>query len=362
MGVFERPDSAYWWLYLETTKRKERTAFLLGETTAQRRDSKRLATDLYHQRMNELAARLYRLPSAQPGIRFDKYADVYERDTIAHKKGAQREIDGLKPIRRFFGDDLLTAIDPDRVKAYHTWRLTPNANGRKVSANTVNREVAVVKAMLRDAVPKYLSASPIAGMKLLPTIKPKRRLMRDAEEAKLLAVGDATDRALLILGVDGLIRLGDLLELKRTDRARGWIYVADPKSGEPYEVALTPRAAKALDALPNRGPYYFAKFRHAKNPRDWTGAVRQRFERLCELASIPYGKKAHGFTFHWGTRRTGAHRLIVRKKRSIPGVQRQGNWKTADVLLSIYAEADRNDQRKAVGLFPIGSRKVTKSA
>ena len=342
MGLFTRPTSKYWWIYLETTKRKERTEFLIGETTAQKHDSRKLALDRYHQRMNELAARLYRLPSAQPAIRFDKFAATYERDTIPHHRGAEREATALKPLRAFFDQDLLTAIDQDRVKTYYTHRRAT------VAARTVNREVDLLKSMLRDAVPKYLTASPLVGMKRLSTVKPKRRLMTPTEEAKLLAVGDATDKALLILAVDGLIRLNDLLDLKRTDRKRGWLYIADPKSGEPYEVALTRRAAKALDTVPNRGPHYFAKFRQAVNPRDWRSSVAQRLATLCKLADLPYGKKAGGLTFHWATRRTGATRLLVKRKASVPAVQRQGNWKTPDVLLSIYAEADRDDQQQAI--------------
>jgi hypothetical protein len=72
MGIFTRPDSPYWWLFLETTKQKEKTEIRIGETTAQRKDSRRVATDRYHQRMNELAARLYQLPTARPAIRFAK--------------------------------------------------------------------------------------------------------------------------------------------------------------------------------------------------------------------------------------------------------------------------------------------------
>lgn len=356
MGVFSRPDSKYWWLYLESTKEKERTEFLIGETTAQRHDSRKLALDRYHQRMNDIAARLYKLPSAMPAIRFNKYAATYETDTIAHRKGAEREISALKPLVAFFGADLLTVIDVDRVKAYHTFRR-PTCSGR-----TINREVDLLKAMLRDAVPKYLNASPLVGMKRLAIVKPRRRLMTVTEEEKLLKVGDPIDRALLILAMDGLIRMGDLLDVQRTHRVRGWIYIGDPKSGEPYEVALTPRAAKALDAIPNTGSYYFAKFRRAENPRDWRGSVRQRLELLCREADVRFGKKAHGLTFHWATRRTGAHRLVVKKKRSIPAVQRQGNWKKPDVLLGIYAEADRQDQRQAIAPLPIRSRSKRKTA
>lgn len=58
MGIFSRPDSPYWWLYLETApkgRQKVRTSVPVGKTVAQRRDSRRLAEDLYYQRMNELA-------------------------------------------------------------------------------------------------------------------------------------------------------------------------------------------------------------------------------------------------------------------------------------------------------------------
>lgn len=356
MGVYTRPDSKYYWLWLETTRQKERTEFRIGETVAQRRDSQKLAEDRYHQRMNELAARLYKLPSAQPAIRFDKYAETYEADTIAHHKGERRERELLKPLVAFFGDDLLSAIDCDQVKAYHTFRRAT------CSARTINREVDLLKAILRTAAPKYVAASPLVGMKRLKIVKPKRRLMTPKEEEKLLKVGDAVDRALIIVAVDGLIRLGDLLDVQRSDRVRGWIYVADPKSGDPYEIVLTPRAAKALDAIQNTGPYYFAKFRQAENPRDWGGSVRQRLELLCRGAGLRYGKKAGGLTFHWATRRTGAYRLVVKKKRPIPAVQRQGNWQKPDVLLEIYAEANREDQRQAIAPFPHRSRSKRKSA
>lgn len=354
MGVFTRPDSRYYWLYLETIEHKERTDIRVGTTTSQRKDSRRLADERYHQRMNELAARLYKLPSAQPAIRFEKYAETYARDTIAHHRGARRELELLKPLRAFFDRDLLTAMDQDRVRRYLT------ARSAEVSARTVNREVDLLKAMLRDAAPKYLTVSPIVGMKRLRPLPIKRRLMTAAEERKLLAAGDPIDRALLILGVDGLIRMGDLLDLQPSDRHGRWIYVADPKSGEPYEVFLTPRAAKALDKI-TTDRYYFAKFRKAENPRDWTGAVRQRLETLCKEAGLKYGRKHGGLTFHWATRRTGATRLVVDRRASIPAVQRQGNWKTADTLLGIYTDADRKAQQQAVS-FPRRSRGKRKSA
>jgi len=360
MGVFSRTDSTRWWLYLETIKTKEPTDILIGQTVTQRRESRRLAEDRYHQRMNELAARLYRLPSARPAIRFDKYADTYATDTIARHAGKTRELELLANLITFFKDDLLSAIDPDRVKAYQSHRV------EKAGHRTINREVDLLKAMIRDAAPKYLDESPLVGMKRLRVTPPKRRLMSAGEERQLLKVcEDAQDRAILILGIDTLIRLGDLLDLERHDRDGVWLYVKDPKGGEAYEVALSKRAAAALDKLEKidvNSKHYFSKFRRAINPRDWPGSVRQRLEYLCRQADLDYGRAKNGITFHWGTRRTGATRMLVGKGVPLPVVQKQGAWKKPDVLLEIYAEASKRDQLAAVGQFPSRSRSKRKRA
>jgi len=348
MGVFERPGSPYWQLYLETTKEKVKTDIRIGMTTAQRKDSKQIALDLYHQKMNAIAARLYKLPTARPAIRFDKYADWYGPHIIDHRKGHRREHELLLELRRFFDDDLLTQIDRDRVAEYHTAR---RAKTPPISAVTINREVDLLKAMLRDAVPKYLEHSPIAGMPRLDVTPPRRRYASEEELAKLLAVcEDDQDRAVLRLGRYQLIRLGDILDLQHTDRQDDLLYIRDPKNGEPYEVALDDETLTLVEALATNGsPYLLPKFRRAENPRDWPGSVRQRVEYLCREAHVPYGRKKHGFTFHWGTRRSGATDWLMKKKRKLASVQAQGGWKKPDVLLEIYTEVSREDLRAVVG-------------
>ena len=346
MGVFRRPDSPYWWLWLELKPGhpRERTAILVGTTASGRQDSKRKAEAVYRQRMDALAAGIHDLPGPREAITFADYAAIYARDVVAHHKGAIREREILVVLKAAFEGKLLGAIDKARVQQWMAERR------KTVSARTVNRELDVLKSMLRDAVPRYLSASPIVGLKRLPHTPPARRILSPDDEAKLLeAATDPQDRALLILGLDTLIRLSDLLGLRRADRRGVWLTVRDPKGGQPYEVPLSPRAQAALDAIPGAEPYYFAKFRTATKPRDWRGSVRQRLEYLCKKAGVTYGRKQGGITFHWATRRTGATRLLIAKGQPIPVVQRLGDWKHPDVLLAIYAEAQREDLLKAVG-------------
>jgi integrase len=344
MGIFKRPDSPYWWLWLETTKQRERTPILVGETASQRADNKRLAKDAYQRRMHELAEQqVHRLPNAPPMVRFAAYAETYAQHVIALRRGAQRELEMLKPLRRFFDRDLLSKIDADRVRAYMA--------SRKVQPRTVNREVDLLKGMMRDAVGKYLTVSPIAGLKRLKAPPVKRRLLLPAEERRLLEVcEDPQDKAIIILGIDTMIRLGDLLDLERSEHDGQWLYVKHAKSGDAYETALSPRAVAILKAIEQTDArYYFAKFRRALEPRDWVGSVRQRFEYLCKKAGLAYGRKKGGLTFHWATRRTGATRYLLEKGAPISAVQKQGNWKHPEMLLRIYAEARQDDQLRMVG-------------
>jgi integrase len=347
MGVFKRSDSKYWWLWLETApkgQQKEKTEILIGETITQRKDTKALALHLYHQRMYELAAKIHRLAPAQVPNRFDAFAATYEAHVIAHHKGADREREMLSALVAHFGRDLLEAIDLDRVREYMTWRR------KRLAAVTVNREIDLLKAMLRSAVPKYLAQSPIAGMKRLPILKRRKRLLKADEETRLLAVAtDPQDHALIVVGIDTMARLGDLLDLRRGDRDGLAITFHDPKNGHPYTIPLTPRAAAALDAITHDRPFYFEKFRRALNSRDWRSSVRQRLEYLCKVATppIPFGRD--GITFHGATRKTGATRLLLERGVPVAIVQQLGNWRRPDVLLNIYTEVQWQDLLKAQG-------------
>lgn len=348
MGIYTRPDSPWYWLWLETApigQQKEKTRIKVGTTATQRHDSRQLADQLYHQRMNEIATQIHHLPRARPALRFETYAETYRVDTIAHHRGAARERELLTALLKFFGADLLTAIDRDRVKAYYTFRR------RTASARTTNREVDLLKSMIRDAVPKYLASSPIAGLAKLPIVAPKRRLLQPAEERRLLPKLAVDDRAIVLMGLDTLVRLGDILDLRREDDHGRTLYIRDPKDptqATPYEVPVSTRLRRALNAVPKSdSAYYFPRRRQAATEKARGMVIRSALRRACEAAGLDYGRKKGGITFHWGTRRTGASRMIQRHV-DIKTVQAVGHWKHPDVVLEIYAEATTAAMRRAV--------------
>lgn len=354
MGVYKRKDSPFWWYQVEGTGVRTKTEFRIGSTTTERKDSKKLAEAVYHQAQNLRGRRAHRLPLPLQASLFKAYATAYD-STIAGHKGADRERELLVPLRAFFDTTPLTAIDRELVADYLQHRAVKHPGGPPVvSVGTANREVDLLKMMLRDAVPKYLEASPLVGMKRLKGAARRRRTLTHDEEKRLLqAATDPQDRALIVLGLDTLVRLGDLLDVQRTDRTGLWLDIRDPKNGTAYRVPLSPRAEQALDAIPDTGPYYFAKFRRAVKPRDWRGSVNQRLEHLCKIATppVPFGLQA-GVTFHGATRKTGATRLTVEQHKPLAAVQKLGGWKDPTMLLAIYAEAQESDLLQLVGRAP----------
>lgn len=363
MGVYTRPDSKYFWMAIEqpdgTLADRQSTKIpCKGLTPDQYKTNRTLANQLYLKRATTISAEGHGLmPKARARITFAAYADWYETNVIGDD---ERELDILQHLRRGFHAAHVDEIDRPATTEYMTRRRTAGA-----SANTVNREVDLLKAMIRDAAPKYIAASPLVGMKRLKVIPPRRHYMTEAEEDQIVRVLEAerddVGLALLYLGVDSLIRLGDLLDFQRADdrKRSGWIQAPkDPRQPEPYTFPISRRARRALDRIPDDGPYYFARFRVAKKERDWRGAVRQWLERVCVTAGVRYGRRTGGVTWHWATRRTGASRMI-RRKVDLGTVQDVGHWKDPEVVLEIYRESFSEEAARAVEVPGRRARRFT---
>jgi hypothetical protein len=233
VGVYTRPDSPVYWLLLEGfvtpsgRTRRERTKIRVdARLSAQRRHNRELAEQAFHARMAALARQELQ-PTTKPPITFDAFAAWFAEHKLPKRRGHEREAEILRAAAGGVRALPLRAVDRQRVEEYATMRLTTPTLVRKkkrtaprrvrAGPSTVNREIDLVKAILQAAVPKYLEASPLYGMKRLPTTPPQRRLLTLAEEHRLLAVLAPDDKALFLLGEDSLVRLSDLLDLKWTD-------------------------------------------------------------------------------------------------------------------------------------------------
>jgi integrase len=353
MGVYARTDSPFWWYLIEGTDRRGSTGVpRRGGSPQQEKELRRQAEEVYAALKADQARGLVHLPVKGSSLLFSAFADWYEVHRVRKMRGREREETILTTLRSAFGSIELAALSRQKIEEWMTHRA------KHVNPRTVNREVGTLKSILKAAAALgHLPASPIAGMPFLKYRQPKKRTLLPEEEERLLKYLWPEDRAILLMGLDSLMRLSDILDLKRSDDHGTYLYIADPKDPgqtEPYRVPVSTRLRAALDAIPKTGFYYFPSRRKATTERDRRGAIRLMMKRACAVLDIPYGRNTGGITFHWATRRTGATRMLSRGA-SLKAVQRIGNWKRPETVLAIYAESLTEDEYKAVELV---SKKV----
>ena len=361
MGVFIRSDSKYYWLLLERAGDKPiRRATKIPHappTPQQKKENARLAAQKYHEEMQALAKGAL---GHDEGFTtpFDKYAAWYRAHRLPKRRGAEREKDLLTHLEAFFVDTLLRKLTPARVDEYETHRLS-----QKASPATINREVDLLKSMLRIAAENgWAPPKMIHGKKRLHVPKSaKARLTPDQEAAILHAIPHPNDRALLIMGLDTLARKGDLLDFQRAHDHGTTADIVDPKNGELLSVPISPRLRAALDAClpdPKGSHYVFWNRRLAKKERDWLGSVRLMLKAACRRAGVPYGRKLQAITWHSATRRTGASRMLARGA-DMKTVQSIGGWKDLRSVQGYLTAEDENRQAavKLVSQIPPQSRR-----
>lgn len=427
MGLYKRPRSPYWHIWLENGPvghQRIKTAIRIGTTKIDREKAKLQAEQLYGRLLLEQSARVHRLDTERPVIRFAAFAQWYDEQFISKHKGADRERGILPLFVAAFGDRLVHTISRDDVIEWRTRRLsasrtverygsrlkglpvwlrihqyltthgpTPSGTIRAAlelkgppiesitaktahyfkiafrgiwtavgtpeqptkvlpppSASTVNREVALLKQIMSAAVPRYIDASPLAGLPDLPTVTPRRRTMTHEEEVAVLAQLGTVDLAIVLCGLDGLMRLGEILALRKADDHGELLHVVNPKNSQARAVPVSTRLRAALDALPaTDSAYLFAQRRRGATAAIRRSVVAGALEQACKRAGVPYGRAVGGLTFHWSTRRTGATRMIRAGGDGVLAVVREiGGWETMDVLTDIYQEVSLEDMRKVV--------------
>lgn len=362
MSVYQRDDSRFFWMHLKNAprgKRRQSTGIPVGQTPEEYRDSRRAALSIYHKAEVEcgLDAEGLRPKRADVCPTFSAFAKDYARQYIATHRGQAQAQWLLDQFDHAFGPLLLSQITIDRVLDWRAHRLThgraKTAKGRshRPTGSTVNYEARFLTAVLTAAVRAgHLAVNPLAKLPPVPEAEPLRRLITPDEEARLLLHLSPTDRAIFLTGEDCLVRISNILQLGRRDFDGTHLILRQTKNGRPHRVPVSTRLREALKALPaTTSEHLFPARCVAKKLNARVQSFRQAFIVACGKAGIPYGQRSGGVTFHWGTRRTGATRIIERNgARGLAMAQKVGNWKNLNTLVQIYHDVSDADMQAAV--------------
>ena len=349
MGVYIRPESRYFWYWLEGTTppiRRSTKILRTGITPAQAAENEKQAWIVYHDAMANRARQRLDLPDARADVTLRDWADWYHVHIVPGHTATTRarETAILAHLIRELGALDLRAIDRTTVQEYQATRLAAG-----VTSKTVNREVSVLKSLLREAVPRHLAVNPLYGM---PNLKkgrtPRKRMVRAQEERRLLAALPPDVRDLYIIAVDTLIRQANAVHLHRRECRPAHLALEDSKTG-PYTVPLSTRVRAILRRrIQARTGYLFPEWheRFLANQGGWSHELNRILRRAARAAGIATDGSDGRFSWHTATRATGATRMIragVDPRR----VQLIGNWQSLDQMAE-YLELDLSGGHDAV--------------
>jgi integrase len=257
-------------------------------------------------------------PPAASVLTFKAMTERYLREKEAgRKKTIQTDREVLARFLDVFGAATpLVEITASRIAEYRVMRLTTISprTGRRLEPGTVNRELSILRGLLRmaaDAECGYLERAPRVRMEKEPQGRLRflsedeaRRLLAECRRAAEHPVSSCRSPYLYAVVAVALatgMRRGEVLGLEwsRVNFSRGVIQLEETKTGKRREVPL------------NRGSYdALADLRRQQGGapvgRVFRGVtVRTAFLSAVERAQIP------NFTFH-GLRHTCASWLVMR--------------------------------------------------
>jgi len=292
-----------------------------------------------------LARRLLELKASEPSPEplppktFAVVADEYL--SLKRAKGKRSIHDDeliLKRLKAWFGDTApITDLTAQRIAQYERDRLSKmSARGTPLAAATLNRELALVRHLLRLAEEwGYLAKVP--RIRLAKELEGRLRFLTEDEITRLLNGAAESQNTyflpIVTIALNTGMRKNEILKLtwERVDFSRGVLQLAETKNGRRREVPMNRAVYDVLSR--EEGPVF-----RRKDGAAW-GDVRTAFEHACRRAKIT------DFRFH-DLRHTCASWMIM-CGRSLKEVQEILGHRESSMTLR-YAHLSPDRLREAV--------------
>jgi len=303
--------------------------------------NKKLAKRILDKRKGEIVEGRFRLPKSNPP-RLEPFSQGFLEST-RHPNTKKRYASSVANLRAYFGNPRLSDLNVARIEQFKAARLADC-----VRAATVNRDLAVLRRMLRIAERRGLiTSAPVREIEMLEERKERRQphILTYEEEEKLLAVAPNYIRVLVILVLETGMRSGKealALRWEDVDFADDVIRIRQSKS--PAGIRAVPMSSRCKAELvrwrrllgPEFSEYVFA------NPHR-TESHLQNIRRAW-----PKALKAAGLRFFWlyDLRASFASRLTQAGVSPLFAAQIMGH--ASPNILQTYAKAIDEYRRSAI--------------
>jgi integrase len=264
--------------------------------------TKEWAKDALKARLGEIAQGRFNLDRTRKPVSFSLLAARYREFGANSKRAWKEEKYITEMFASYFGNLPLSQLTQWQIEKWKTER------SKKVKLNTVNRQLTVIKHMLRKAMEwGMISTNPASGVKRF-TVNDQRTRFLSADEAQRLLVeclkqeGQPWLAPLVTLAMHTGLRKGELRSLRwdNINLEMGVITVKQGKTQRIKTISINPPARQALD--------WFAANRYGDYLLMWPGGDRigtvtvyDAFNRSCEeaeLADFRFNDLRHTFASH----------------------------------------------------------------
>jgi integrase len=252
--------------------------------------NKQLAQKVLNLRIAEIIEGRFQLPKSNAPC-----LERFSKDFLAsirHPNTKKRYTTSIGNLQAHFGDTRLCHINPEGIDEFKEARLAD-----KVRAATVNRDLAVLRRMLKIAERRRLiTSNPFREVEMLEERKERRQphILTIKEEDQLLAVATDLIRVLAILILDTGLRSGrEALALKweDIDFVNESIRIRESKTVAGIRnVPMSNRCKAELlnwrkKLGPEFSPYVFA---NPRRPATHLKNVRRAWPNALKAAGLPY--------------------------------------------------------------------------
>ena len=247
MSLYQRGDN---W-YMDFTFHGHRVREMIGP-------SRKGAEKVIAKRKAEIAENKFLDVRKDPDpIKFHEFAKEYLPIALANRKQSekikQRELSIMRTLDREFGEKNIAEITNWNIEQWKKKRR------EKVKPATVNRDLGVLKCMLKKAVEwKRLKENPARQVKLFKTQGRLRFLMPD--EVRLLISNCSNHlKPIVTVAAHTGLRKTELLTLTRAqvDFDLGIITITNTKNGERRHIPMNETVRSTLKSIKGDGEYYF---------------------------------------------------------------------------------------------------------
>ena len=216
--------------------------------------NRRQAETLEQRFREELHTKRFQLPNLKPEMLF---GELYGR-FLAEGEVKPHHRDRAKMFLPFFSEMPIGQITKNDITRYRKYRHDEHRRKQKkedqkpLSETTINRDVEVIRHILFWAADEgFITANPLARIRMVRERGKRRPVMSVADEMKLLDACSKHLRQIVIMALDTGMRRGELLNqmLKDVDFERSLLSVTHSKTaeGEHRLIPLTSRVRALLD-------------------------------------------------------------------------------------------------------------------